>query len=165
MTKVEGRTAPLRSFLVMVRLVFICLLSIMSCETKNKSIDIYSHDVKTKEEKINILKEYLNIESGLIDAEYHIWFKDNSGGMVPGPSDYNLTLALRIAPDSLDNWTRGLKRSEPTGPIHYWDKLKLDWDLTSTPEYYFSDYKNQIKMVYRKEGVILAKYSTMMIYE
>jgi len=144
------------------RFLFPIILFLSFCSSKNKSIDIYSYQTKSKGEKLRILKDYVRLDPGLRDAEYHIWYQDNSDGWIPGPSDYNLTLALKITPDSIDHWLKGLSRSTTEITHAPWQKLKLDssWNFTSAPEYYGAEQENGAKIVYRDEGIILALYST-----
>ncbi|CAZ97466.1 MULTISPECIES: hypothetical protein [Zobellia] len=144
-------------------LVLVTLI-IYACQAENKSADIYSYQIDDKTEKIETLKKYLTKESGLIEAEYHIWFQDNGTGRIPGPSDYNIKLALKVEPDSLDSWTNYLDRSSKKISIDLWDELQLDknfWKLESEPELYHSSLSTEVKLLFRKENIILCIYSTM----
>lgn len=144
--------------------LFLVTLLIFGCQTENKSTDVYSYQIDDKTEKNEILKKYLMKESGLIDAEYHICFQDNGTGRVPGPSDYNIKLALKVESDSLDSWISHLEPSSKKISIDQWDELKLDgdfWKLKSEPELYHSSLFTEIKLLYRKENIILGIYSTM----
>ena len=139
-------------------------LLIFGCQAENKSADVYSYPIDDKTEKIETLKKYLTKDSGLIDTEYHIWFQDNGTGRVPGPSDYNIKLALKIEPDSLDSWINYLEPSSKKISIDLWEELKLDrnfWQLESEPELYHSSLSTEVKLLFRKENIILGIYSTM----
>lgn len=143
---------------------------IFGCRTENKSTNLYSYQIDDKTEKIETLKKYLTKESGLIEAEYHIWFQDNGAGRgVTGPSDYKIKLALKVEPDSLDSWIKALKPSSEKISINLWDELKLDrnfWKLESEPELYHSSFTTEVKfatevkLLFRKENIILGFYST-----
>lgn len=140
------------------------IVLIFGCQSENKSADVYSYQIDDKTEKIETLKKYLTKESGLVDAEYHIWFQDNGTGRVPGPSDYKIKLALKIEPDSLDSWINYLEPSSKKISIDLWDELKLDrnfWKLESEPELYHSSLSTEVKLLFRKENIILGIYSTM----
>lgn len=137
-----------------------------SCSEKNRSADIYSYTIQSKEEKLEVLKEYLTNESGLISGEFHIWIQDNSTGLVPGPSDHSFTFALKIEPDSINNWTTSLVKRQDIVSTKRWDKLKLkkdEWDLSGAPEVYYNDYKTEIKLVYRISGIVLVASSSQPI--
>lgn len=140
------------------------IVLIFGCQSEHKSADVYSYQIDDKTEKIETLKKYLTKESGLVDAEYHIWFQDNGTGRVPGPSDYKIKLALKIEPDSLDSWINYLEPSSKKISIDLWDELKLDrnfWKLESEPELYHSSLSTEVKLLFRKENIILGIYSTM----
>lgn len=103
----------------------------------------------------------------MLDAEYHIWYQDNSTGWVPGPSDYSIRLALKVKADSIDSWIRHLEPSTRRVSIDQWNDLRLDnkkWELASKPELYHSSLKTEVKVVFRKENVIFGVYSTMPIH-
>jgi len=128
------------------------------------STDVYSYQIEDETEKSETLKKYLKKESGLIDAEYHIWFQDNETGRVPGPSDYNIKLALKVEPDSINSWIENLEPSSQKISIDLWEELKLDqelWKLESKPELYLSSLTTEVKLLFRKENIILGIYSTM----
>src|SRR5690554_703694 len=149
-----------------IRKYYLVLLTLLifGCQTENKSMDLYSYQIGDKTKKNETLKKYLTKESGLIEAEYHIWFQDNETGRVHGPSDYNIKLALKIEPDSLDSWTNYLESSSKKISIDLWDGLKLDrnfWKLESEPESYHSSLYTEVKLLFRKENIILGTYSTM----
>ena len=150
----------------MNRIFTLGIILITSCTSQDRTINIYSHQFEKQEEKLKLLKKYLQKQSGILDAEYHIWYQDNSAGRlsVPGPSDYNLIVALKIIPDSLDSWIKGLQRINYQIHTTNWNELKLDknkWRLKSLPEFYHSSSKTEVKLVYRKEAVVLGIYSSM----
>jgi hypothetical protein len=147
-------------------LLLLPLVFIYACQSENQSIDVYSYQIQTKTEKIELRKKYLKKESGLIDAEYHIWFQDNSVGL-PAPSDYKFIFALEIESDSIDSWIENLEKSPKEISTVYWNELKLDstkWNLESEPEFYHSKSNEEVKLVFREENIILAYYSTMPLF-
>lgn len=99
----------------------------------------------------------------MVDAEYHIWYQDNSKGL-PAPSDYRITVALRVESDSIGSWIEeSLEKSEKMLTKDYWADLKLngnEWKLNSKSEFYHSKSNREIKLVFWKENVILGVYST-----
>jgi len=135
-----------------------------SCLSDDRSINIYSYEIESQKEKLQQLKTYLTKDSGLLDAEYHIVFHDNSTGFVPGPSDHHITLALKIESDSLDAWiNNNLDSTSQSISLEFWTDLNLEpnkWELNSKPEVFISKNKKLLKMVYRNEAIILGIYSS-----
>ena len=79
-----------------------------SLTTESLTTQTSSTQFGTKQEKLDFLMRYLVNRAGLLDAEYSIDYHDNGSGRgVPGPSDYELYIILRILPDSTDAWTSG----------------------------------------------------------
>ncbi|MBI9100039.1 MAG: hypothetical protein JEY91_16275 [Spirochaetaceae bacterium] len=83
-------------------IALILLLSFfMSCKNNNliKSSD-YSH----KEKKIQTLKEYFNLKSEILDTEYEIYDVNMNNRSIPGPTDRDYKVILKIAPDDIMKW-------------------------------------------------------------
>jgi hypothetical protein len=142
------------------------ILLVTSCQENNKTANVYSYEIDSQTDKIEFLKKYLNKTSGLIDAEYHIWYQDNGTGRVPGPSDYNIILALKIQPDSINSWINHLEPSSRQISTEKWNELNLNkknWNLHSQPELYLSSQITEVKLLFRKENIVLGAYSTMPI--
>ncbi|WP_340202119.1 hypothetical protein [Ascidiimonas sp. W6] len=143
---------------------FLTVIITNSCQSENRTTDTYSYEFDSKTEKLQFLKEYLKKDAGLVDANYHIWYQDNGTGMLPAPSDYKIKVALKIEADSLDSWIKNLKPTFQEISLSHWKDLKLDsskWSLKETPEFYVSESLTEIKILYRKEHIILGVYATM----
>lgn len=144
---------------VLAALLVVCV----SCSDNGRSLTTHtsSMDFKTKEEKMEFLARYLVNQAGLLDAEYRIDYQDNGRGAVPGPSDYDLCMALRVVPDSVDAWTADVQKQGYVITPEPWRALALDskqWVMHSVPELYVSS--GQMKQIYRAEGIVLAWYTT-----
>jgi hypothetical protein len=144
--------------------ILILTFLIGSCHS-DKTINVFSKDIKDQKEKEEILNKYLNKHSRVLDSEYYIKYQDNGGGLVPGPSDYYISVALKLQPDSIYNWVSHL---EPTTPFKTddWEGLSLNpksWELIGKTKYYRSSLGTELKVVYTEQNIILAQYSTMPI--
>ncbi|MCL2812897.1 MAG: hypothetical protein FWD25_13545, partial [Clostridia bacterium] len=100
-------------------ILFIASLTLLaSCTNKlptinhnenNKTTNTKSSVFDSKSEKIEFLKKYLLTYSEIADAEYHIVFYDNSTGLIPGPSDWDLKVAIKISPTEIDGWLEDME--------------------------------------------------------
>ena len=100
-------------------------------------------------------------QQGLIDAEYIIDYHDNSHGRVPGPSDYNMVFALKVDTTALRHWLPFSGRLDSLPSLAPWSGLHLDsatWRTTSSPMVFQG--AGQRKVIYAREGIVLAHYST-----
>ena len=126
----------------------------------NLTTDTRSSAFATDAEKITFLRRYLHLKTPIQATEFHIVYHDNSGGGVPGPSDYDLRVALLIDQPNLDAWTAGLHPSPESEATQFsWSAEVLPhearWALTSKPTIYVGDGANELVAVFATEGIIL----------
>jgi hypothetical protein len=58
--------------------------------------DTDSQSLPDKTQRLEFLARYLRSKSPIADAEYVIRYQDNSGGAVPGPSDWDIRAVLQV---------------------------------------------------------------------
>ena len=136
--------------------------AMIGCADESLTTHTSSTQFATKEEKIDFLNRYLVNRAGLLDAEYRIDYQDNGSGRgVPGPSDYDIYMIVRILPDSIDAWTSDVQQQDFLISREMWSGVALDtsvWRVHSTPELYTS--LGQVKLIYSAEGIVFAYYTT-----
>jgi hypothetical protein len=76
---------------------------------RNMSTDTHSKQFATDPDKIQFLKRYLTFPTAVEAAEFHVVYQDNSGGGIPGPSDWDMQVVLKVAPQNLSAWTHNVK--------------------------------------------------------
>jgi hypothetical protein len=59
--------------------------------------DTDSRTLPDRPQRLAFLARYLRSKSPITDAEFIIHYRDNSGGGVPGPSDWDIRAALQVA--------------------------------------------------------------------
>ena len=132
-------------------------------KSQDKTTDKWSVEFSDAEEKLNFLAEYLNMPSEIIDAEYHIVYHDNSQGLVPGPSDWDIRAALKINPDNIALWTEGFEPASPEEiDFAWWEGISfagISLDGAKA-EYYRRDNSFVYLVVFAQEGIILKAMST-----
>ncbi len=142
--------------------VLMTVLLLAACSNIGaKTTDTQSSAFGTKEGKLDFLRKYLTHMEGVRDAEYHIVFQDNGAGLVPGPTDYSIIVALVVDPDSLVHWTENCVGKDTLVDADPWRKALsgFDWPVTDSalvcrPE------PGVEKIIYRNDGVVLAHYRT-----
>src|SRR5262245_18839405 len=85
--------------------------------------DTRSAQLATDAEKIAFLRRYVKLSSAVEATEFHIVYHDNAGGRVPGPSDWDIRVALKVAPADVPAWTGGLQERAAAG-------VDLSWAIT-----------------------------------
>ncbi|HEY7020087.1 MAG TPA: hypothetical protein VH349_03150 [Ktedonobacterales bacterium] len=112
--------------------------------------DTHSAQFATDAEKIAFLGRYITLYSAIEATEFHIVYHDNAGGAVPGPSDWDMRVALKVAPADVSAWTSGLEEIDSAGADLSWGTDLLPntsrWARTSQPR------------IFQREGVIVAAF-------
>ncbi len=63
----------------------------------------------TLSEKVVFLEQYVKFRRTYEDLDFVISFKNNSGGLVPGPSDWDIRIVAHVPSADLAQWTKGLQ--------------------------------------------------------
>ena len=141
----------------------LALLLWVGCKTSSsRTTDTFSASIISKELKLRFLRDYLGGPSEPQDVEFHIVFRDNSDGCVPGSDDYDVQVVERVKPDEVSLWADGCVRSRlearPTwvGPLV---KDKKGWAVKEQPDTFRCGHEERVIHVH--EGVIYRRLTTM----
>ena len=131
----------------------------------DRTTNTWSSSFRSREEKLAFLCGYMTMPSEVIDAEYHIVYHDNSGGLIPGPSDWDIRVVLKVAPEDTYRWTDGMKRLVPDQiDIDLWDGLGTEWftwnGMRGEEDCWKNPDSNEYLVVYPWSSVILKIAST-----
>jgi hypothetical protein len=126
--------------------------------------DTRSAQFATDAEKIAFLRRYVTLYSQVEATEFHIVYHDNSGGRVPGPSDWDMRVALKVAPGGVPAWTSGLREIDAAGADLSWSAdLALGdqrWAHTSRPRVYERTNGGVLVAAFVPEGIVLKRIWT-----
>jgi hypothetical protein len=121
--------------------------------------DTHSAQFATDAEKIAFLGRYITLYSAVETTEFHIVYHDNAGGAVPGPSDWDMRVAVKVAPAEVSAWTSGLQEIEGASADLSWGTDLLPdtsrWARTSQPRIFQRAGGGVIVAAFASEGVIL----------
>jgi hypothetical protein len=165
--------APLRVRLAWIGVCYAMLLvSLAACgipsaggkTSASLTTDTRSTQFATDAEKIAFVHRYITLYSAVEATEFHIIYHDNAGGAVPGPSDWDMRVALKVAPADILAWTSGLQETEGAGADLSWGIDLLPdtsrWARTSPPRVYERASGGVIVAAFASEGVILKRMWT-----
>lgn len=135
-----------------------------STDTSNEdlSTDTWSTDIKDHDEKIQFLNKYVKCPTEVLDTEYHIIFQDNSKGLVPGPSYWKVTAAIKINTNDIDEWTSDMEEvTKEQIDKNWWSELNInDWSLNDSAAYYKRPNERSYLVVYNEKGILLKYFYT-----
>lgn len=88
-----------------------CIAPIAQSPAGNRSTDTSSSDFSTDTEKVAFLEQYVRFHSTVDKAEFRVIYHDNSGGRLPGPSDWDIQAVMHVADTAL--WIKDKTKVEP----------------------------------------------------
>ena len=149
------------AFKYLLLLVFLLLPAhAQRTATPDLSTNTQSRSFATPEERLAFLARYLNFRSEPRDAQYHLFYKDNSLGLVPGPSDCDFRIVLWLEPADVPLWLQDVREVEVSGGFDWVSELSPDLgaSLLAEARYFEASGKRAALL---QEGVLALWYSTM----
>ena len=134
----------------------ILVLAACSGPTSDRSTDTRSVDLSTEAEQIEFLGRYVNLKSAVSETEFHIVYHDNSGGLVPGPSDWDIRAVMVV--DDVAPWIDG-KTAVETADFSWADSIVTEGLRPSSQPRYYTNSTTAIA-VYEPESIIFFRSST-----
>jgi len=133
-----------------ISLLVVTSTLLISCE-ENLTTNTFSKDFSSHKEKIAFLKKYFTSDNKIADAEYHINFHDNSTGMIAGPSDWDMDIAVKINPKNLTKWISKCRKGNESDLSKWNDILPNtnDWKIEGELIFYTCN------MIWCKQNEIL----------
>lgn len=126
--------------------------------------DTQSAQFATDAEKIAFLGRYITLYTAVETTEFHIVYHDNATGAVPGPSDWDMRVALKVAPADVAAWTDGLQEIDGAGVDLSWGTDLLPdtspWAHASQPRVYERAGGGALVASFAAEGIILKRIWT-----
>ena len=92
-----------------------CLLILLSsCSSNLKTsrpqnlgpptVSQLSTERSTLEERIAFIEQYVTFRRSYLDLEYDVFYQNNGGGLVSGPSDWDIRILAVVPSGDVDDW-------------------------------------------------------------
>jgi hypothetical protein len=129
--------------------------------------DTRSAQLSSDDEKLQFLAKYLVFKSKVEAAEFHVWYKDNSGGVVSGPSEWDVKAILKVQPEDTVLWSAGMSPGEAVGGAGQPDSKETlgwgyellpksaRWQVRSMPKVFTSS--SAVVAVFQAEGIVMKR--------
>lgn len=152
--------------LATIVLVALCLVSgcgyLSGSNDPGRTTDTASSAFDTTADRVDFLTDYITERSPILETQFHIVYRDNSTGMIPGPSDWTIRYAVRVDPGDLDLWTEGMAVIDP---VENWDESMLaGWPITTDSPVFYQR-PGLTLAVYEADGVVVGYDSTVPLSE
>ncbi len=129
----------------------------------NLTTDTDSRAFVDRAKKLGFLRRYVKLPTEVRNVEFSIVYRDNSHGLVPGPSDWDIRYIVRVDPQDVDAWLydpRPAKlRPESEARLAAMIDDRPGWRRTGRPTY-FRQRDRAYVIVYRKDGIVYKELST-----
>ncbi len=114
---------------------------------------------KTKEERINSLKNFFHPRSEIKDAEFEIYDVNMNNCSIPGPTDRDYRIAVIMDTVYLDKW-KDENMHRAVKPFNYEWGIELiknnpAYNISTLPEAYKTDGREMY--IFKKEGIIFIR--------
>lgn len=136
-----------------------------SCDQRNT--ELTSETFQTSEKRVQQLKQQIVAPTDFRDAQFRLFnvngFSRSVAG-VPGASSYDYKFILKIDPNDMNAWTKGLK--EASGRDMKWineliQNEEKSWFPTNQGEQYYSDERNVLLVLFRKDSLLAKRVSVL----
>jgi len=120
------------------------------------STDTNSSTIPELADRVAFLENYLSFRRQYKELEFHINYKNNGGGFVPGPSDWDIRLAAVIPHEELPLWTDGLASSSENAD--WLNGVKQNVDVSGVNTWYRSGGK--VVGIDKENAVVVYRLNT-----
>jgi hypothetical protein len=143
------------------KFLLIALIILPGCSNPKSSLttSTISTQFATLDEKITFIQKYLKVNRAYQDLDFVINYNDNSGGMIPGPGDWDIRVIAKVPAAEIVLWTSGLDPIKSANSA--WVKtLPARIDYTGVSSWYKARGANLLLGVDPKNAVIVYWHTT-----
>ena len=153
---------------ISIAVILILLSAVTGCNRRSLTTDTKSTQFSSEQEKVRFLATYLQMESDVEAAEFHIRYQDNSGGWVPGPSDWDIQAVMRVRPGDLSRWTEDMSivgaDSREGNVFDGWPNWgysllpdDTNWQVGSKPTVFAAQDGTVMVAIFQPEGIVMKR--------
>ena len=143
--------------------ITLAALSLACHREPSRTTDKMSSEFSTDQAKIDYLSRYLKLQTAIEATEFHIQYQDNSGGLVPGPSEWDVQVVMKMKPEDTPVWSKGMKPAD-NGDVKLlewgYSLLPRDsrWSIKSKPDVFVGE-GGVLVAVFAPEGIVFKRVS------
>ena len=112
-------------------------------------------------EKIAFLSRYLTMKSEVEATEFIVDYQDNSGGWIPGRSDWDIMAVMKMRPRDTILWTQTFYKVSPDEGDLSWGMNLLPredrWRIESQPQVFVAGDHTATVAVFEPEGIVFKR--------
>ncbi len=114
-----------------------------------------SSSFKTLAERKAFFKQYVKVACDYQTLDFDIQYQNNSRGMVPAPSEWDMRFVATIPVSQIDRWLNGFESVEQPPELDWLETLPTDVDLMSVSQWYVN--VNNVIGVDHDKGIVVGR--------
>lgn len=144
--------------------LFFSLLIVSGCESDPissgpPSVNKTSTATAALEDRVNFIEQYVTFDRQYDDLEYSVFYQNNGGGRIPGPSDWDIRLVAKVPPEQIQAWIPA-DSAKGAAPMTKWYQTTADKiDVSSINEWYADG--NRSIGIGRTNSVVVYRSTTL----
>lgn len=122
-----------------------------------RTVDTTSAQFATLQQKIDFLNQYVSFRHTYHELDFAVYFVDNGGGMVPGPSEWDIRLVAIVPEETLNDWVPDGAAPLAGPPDRKWlDRVPTSQDLSGIDHWY--DDSGRTVGIDRQQHLVACRY-------
>ena len=144
----------IRAFILLAALVFVGCKPSGPATTKTTSSNF-----TTIAERAKFLHEYVTFRRTYETLDFDIMYQNNGGGMVPGPSDWDVRLVAIVPAQELQAWVPAGIAVQPAPNTDWLKSVPTALDLSGVSEWYVDG--KRVVGLDRAKRIVVYRLSSM----
>ena len=140
--------------------IFIATLLLVACNSSGPATTrTNSSSFASIAERVRFLEEYVTFRRTYETLDFDIMYQNNGGGMVPGPSDWDLRLVASVPESELLAWIPEGAKASPTADKEWLNSVPTALDLSGVSEWYVDG--DRVVGLDRTRRIVVYRVTTM----
>jgi len=133
---------------------------LVACKSSGPaSTDTTSAAFATVADRTMFLNNYVTFRRTYETLDFDIMYQNNSGGMVPGPSDWDVRLVATVPASELQAWVPAAVNASTAPDVTWMKSVPTTLDLSSVSEWYIDG--GRVVGIDRKKRIVAYRSSSM----
>ena len=144
-----------------IRILILALsVLLVGCERSGPaSTKTTSAAYATVAERTKVLNDYVTFRRTYETLDFDIMYQNNGGGMVPGPSDWDVRLVATVPASELQAWVPKGVSASPTPDTAWLRSVPTTLDLSGVSEWYVDG--KRVVGIDRAKRIVVYRLSSM----
>lgn len=141
-------------------LVFISLVvSGCASESGPSSINETSASTALLKDRVEFIEQYVTFDRMYDELEYSVFYQNNGGGGIPGPSDWDIRIVAKVPPEQIQAWVPANSVAGAAPATKWFESTADKIDVSSISEWH-TDGQRSVGLD-RQNSIVVYRNSTL----